>query len=322
MERSINVHSRTRLEAELGHSITDRDWLWLVNERYVGEWQDPEYHDAVLRQITDKLGAVGSSETPVRVVSIDLAMRAVAESELFADVATTDPDVLSFRDVYLGSPTGLGSVEAVAFLRSQKASDVPAMVVRHLEAVAHVKHLAKSPPLEVAYLAKGGLLTLRARPDSVLGELHRLSQRLAQQYPWEPAAAAAFVVEGAVPRVHPLLASTRFSMGDPAPPLARITLDVEPWVPASAVAAFYKELKARMHRPRGRPVSERSAELIWFVLSQRRATPNVTWRELLERWSREHPEHTDRDSRHFYQSYERARRSLLYPGYHPYSRKD
>jgi hypothetical protein len=93
---------------------------------------------------------------------------------------------------------------------------------------------------------------------------------------------------------------------------------VEPWVPASAVAEFYSKLRHQMHPARGRPLSEESANLVRFVVAERRSAPDITWRELAQRWSREHPDRPEEDYRHFRQAFIRARQSLLYPGYRPY----
>jgi hypothetical protein len=162
-------------------------------------------------------------------------------------------------------------------------------------------------------------ILIRAQADSVAGVLSGLAERLSRRFPWQPDAAAAFVLTGAVPEVLPLAASVRFSAVSGLPPLAEITLRVEPWVPATTVTDFYTQLRRRMHRPRGRPPSEIGAAIVRFVLAERRASPGITWRELAERWSLEHPERPEDDYRHFRQAFTRAQRALLYPGYRPYS---
>jgi len=91
-------------------------------------------------------------------------------------------------------------------------------------------------------------------------------------------------------------------------------MEVDLWMPASAVLRAYRDLQRQVLPGHNRPISRRSIDLVNFVLGHRPAT----WPKLLERWNSEHPTATYADYRRFRYAFQRARQSLLHPRYQPY----
>jgi hypothetical protein len=310
MKSSDIVHSeRARLGQELGRTVTADQMKTLDREGYLAEWRNPDTHDPAIEDIRTWLEKVHTA--PDHITLDEFGARAAAESEIFAELAGADSAIATFRTDALDGRVLGDPAEALRFLRSTAATSVPYSMYRDSAGVvASVRRQPGSAPqrVELPYLTGSGhVVTLRADRDSVVGELRKLCAILEGRYPWKPAAAAAFVVEGSVPLVSSLSASIA-AAGSTLPP--RITLTIDPWVPERDVARFYGELRRSLHRRRGRLISEQGAALVAFVLRRRRETADVTWRDLLSEWRADHPDYVDDDSRHFYQAFTRARRSL------------
>jgi hypothetical protein len=304
------------MERQLGQPVSDTAWELAEKHDYVAEALDPNLADGQegllnylgeLLRLTDR-GPVHprsrASGQPAAWSSDDLMARIKAVSRLVAEEAAGDEAILTFRHRVLGRDTPMSPDEAEAYL------DVPE---------------AREPRLKGSFaLAAAGVLKyqnwhishdLHVWAGSPLDELRKLAGSLAQSYPWEPAQAAAFVLEGLIPLARPFVLHVPQTSGKGERRRARIIMEVDAWVPAASVLQAYREVQRQLLPGHNRPVSRRAIDLVNFVLQHRPAT----WPKLLGLWNSEHPTTGYSDYRHMRFAFERAQRSLLVPRYRLYS---
>jgi hypothetical protein len=221
-----------------------------------------------------------------------------------AEDAAGDEEILAFRHRVLGRDTPMSADEAETYLEVPEARDRrlrglfdpgPAGVLKYQN--RHISH------------------DLHVWAGSPLDELRKLVGSLAQVYPWEPAQAAAFVLEGLIPLATPFLLHVPQTWGKGERRRARIIMEVDAWIPAATVLRAYREVQRQILPGHNRPVSRRAVDLVNFVLQHRPAT----WPKLLGLWNSEHPTAGYSDYRHMRFAFERARQSLLVPRYRLYS---
>jgi hypothetical protein len=155
---------------------------------------------------------------------------------------------------------------------------------------------------------------LHVRPRSPLDRLRLLAQQLAESYPWQPQQAAAFVLEGLMPRATPFMLRLPQTGGDGRPRRVRVILEVDAWVAADDVLRAYRDAQRKVLPGHKRPLSRRSIDLVNFVQRNRPAT----WQDRLRRWNNEHPSDTYADFRRMRTAYVRAAQALLQPRYRRY----
>jgi hypothetical protein len=175
-------------------------------------------------------------------------------------------------------------------------------------------------------------------PSSVLGILRKLSVALAGHYTWQEEDAAWFVLTGEEPMVSPLSWSTsRYGERDFKHWV--INLNVAPWISTETLANYYRYLQRSRLGRNNRPLSERNVAVFRFVIAHleaqpdkvdaalawkgvptsiiSRARPSVlgspTWRTMLERWNRAHPEWEYTDVRLFSRDFYRAHKAISQP---------
>ncbi len=184
---------------------------------------------------------------------------------------------------------------------------------------------------------------------SVLGELHKLTQKLTKRYPWQDAQATWFVLTGTIPAAPPLKIRYRVNRGTNVTNGA-ITLEAAPWVPAKIVYRAFRGAQRRVLVGDNQPISEKNLKLFRFVteridpvgLLKERHTdvPDSDWMtteelvanlryakvpkgsELVEEWDKqewvqEEPKKRayDKDTRRFWRDYHRARRAVAHAFY-------
>jgi len=145
--------------------------------------------------------------------------------------------------------------------------------------------------------------------SSVLGELHKVSVRLAKEHPWSVEDASLFVLTGETLFISPFTFKTlqsqpgvdahKYNHGE-------ITLTVAPWVPGKTVLEAYRKIRQSLGYNGSRPI-ERYVALFRFVLAQsevhivkkpklagfighwraRLALPK--WKELRREWNERYP---------------------------------
>jgi len=162
-------------------------------------------------------------------------------------------------------------------------------------------------------------------PGSVVDEIYTFSERLAAAFRWpsratqarpfgmidSPDASALFLLTGKVPSVRPLEVRPR-DWRYSGSLVRRIELDVAPWVRKEDVAEAYARAQRRLVGRRNRWPSERTLEVVIFVLRHRKEPggEKLSWNQLLEIWNREHPDKKFRNYRNLRTYFERGCRAL------------
>jgi hypothetical protein len=129
------------------------------------------------------------------------------------------------------------------------------------------------------YVNEGG----RARKVSVwdwslLGRLRALSERLAQEYRWEPAQSTMFILTNEIPAVPPLKVGISWNATKVLYPAttsglrhldATILITASPWVPMATVTRAYREAQTKILGSRGgKPPSAKNLQLFRFVIER------------------------------------------------------
>ena len=300
------------MRRRLGRSISDASWAVATERSFVSDALDSKYatgEDDLLSFLGDLLRVLeAASRRPARrkaskLVLIPMAAEARARieaiSRLAADHAAGDEDILRFRQRVLGRDTPMSAPEAEAYL------DLP-----------DARYGRGTSPdggrLEVlSYQNRRVSHDLHVRPGSPLDQLRTLAERLAEAYPWQPAQAASFVLEGLTPLATPFTLHLPQMWQEDRPRRAKLIMEVDLWMPASAVLEAYRRIQRKVLPGHNRPISARSVELVNFVMQHRPST----WPSLVERWNTEHPRGEYANYRSFRFAFERASRSLLHPRY-------
>jgi hypothetical protein len=312
-----HIALRRRMEKRLGRTLSDAAWAFAAEQTYVEEALDPAYAagedelatflegllrvtDAPFRAPTGRSARTKSPEAPT---SPYLTARIEAVSRLAAEAAAGDEEILRFRQRFLERAIPMSADEAEAYLELPVArrgrnrgdsADIPLEVLDYQNVrISHTLHVWRDSPLD---------------------ELRRLAASLAESYPWQPAQAAAFVLEGLIPRATPFMLRFRQPMHEGRPRRAKLVMEVDVWMPAERVLHAYRDLQRRVLPGHNRPISRRSIDLVTFVQRHRPAT----WPEILELWNNEHPTARYSDYRRIHHAYARASRSLLFPRYRTY----
>jgi hypothetical protein len=158
-------------------------------------------------------------------------------------------------------------------------------------------------------------------PRSVLGRLRETSHMLAQAYEFNAAQAAWFILTDTPPRRAPLegnvAVEVRRTHND-----GRVTLSMEPWVPADVVLQSYRDIQRDLLGRENRPLSLRNLAVLRSVLEDAReaartnpGAPPPSRAQSMARWNREHPEETYAQEWQFNRDVDRAERGVLFPLY-------
>jgi hypothetical protein len=313
---NAHIPLRRRVAKRLGRSISDAAWALAIDQHYVAEASDPALGSAAEDSLSRFLASLlkvqeaaarsrsRSRSTSARTRNVSgSSARIEALSRLAADHAAGDDEILQFRRRVLGRDTPMSAVEAEAYLELAEAREPrrprsglrgPSEVLRYQNRrIDHDLHVWSGSPLD---------------------ELRKLAESLSRSYPWEPSQAAAFVLEGLIPRATPFMLRLPQRFGDGRPHRAKLIMEVDLWMPAAAVLRAYRQIQREVLPGHNRPVSARSIEVVNFVM---RHQPE-TWTNLTGRWNNEHPDHAYANYRNFRYAFDRARRSLLHPKYRPW----
>jgi hypothetical protein len=313
---NAHMRLRRRMVKLLGRSISDAAWAFAREQRYVAEALDPDLQTAEgefleflkgLLRVEDaglrsRSRPARSTSTRSRNVSGSSA-RVQALSRLAGDHAAGDEEILRFRQRVLGRDTPMTSEEAEAYLELTEAREP-----RRRRSGLH------GPSETLKYQNRHVDHDLRVWSGSPLDDLRKLAESLSRAYPWQPSQAAAFVLEGLIPRATPFMLRLPQRFGDGRPRRAKLIMEVDLWMPAAAVLRAYRQVQREVLPGHNRPVSTRSVEVVNFVM---RHQPE-TWVNLAKRWNNEHPDQAYANYRSFRYAFDRARRSLLHPKYRPW----
>jgi hypothetical protein len=307
-----NEHKlKRRIERSLGRSVSSAAWGLAETEGYVGEAIAPDTRSAGEQSLADFLArlltvsdaAVRAAPTRHRTVLLSnhgLQARIEAISRLAGEHAAGDAEVLRFRRDVLHRAAPMSPRDASAYLddevtRTRSTASDPG----HLEVLRYQNR-------EVDY-------SIHVTAGSPLDQLRTLALDLTRSYPWEPAQAAAFVLEGLMPLATPFTLHLPHHFHEGRPLRSRIVMEVDMWMPAAIVLKAYREAQRQVLPGHNRPVSQRSVDLVNFV---QRLGP-ATWQKRLDAWNTEHPSQPFPDYRTLRTAYERAASSLLTPRYRP-----
>ena len=156
--------------------------------------------------------------------------------------------------------------------------------------------------------------------------LEPLSEWLVEEFEgyWDRERALWFLLTDEAPSAEPILADIRPLRVGKHLSYGRLILEVEPWVPAETVTAYYRYFQVSIlgHIPRA--LSLRNLKLAGFVLHHLRhlVTAEVrgkggsgmpSWRALMMRWNKAHPKMAYNNERLFHRDFFRTARSVVRP---------
>jgi hypothetical protein len=273
--------------------------------------------------------------------------RASALSEYIAKILAVDPDVMRFRNRLLGDPLRVISREEANKLVRSPAShifdperfrklcmplDEKEIVLEKygpvqengrllLRASISVESPGITKTMEKLHPSQDPLVTFvwpwveterpetfQVWPNSVVGELQRISLRLAKEHPWSAEAASLFILTGEVLWVSPLSYWTQQTglIGTAAHKYewAEITLTIAPWVKEKVVLEAHRKIKRSLGYKDGR-WEPRNVAVFRFVLQQSKfeivKKPRLlgrdwraklilpAWKELRRQWNEKYP---------------------------------
>jgi hypothetical protein len=264
-----------------------------------------------------------------------IALRAEALCVFWAKLAEAGRDVRSFRKKVLGR-TAISADEAnrlltspaAALMRAEAFHRHGAPIVGHSaeldieersnpferpfrirgslriawstgEAVLSVKNEGPRPPESMEVWNGTEPILIAPWPQSVLGQLRKVTSKLTERYPWDTPATAWFVLTGEPPWVPPLTATS--SGPDLAKNHGTITIRAAHWVPEEAVRRLYLRMKVGMNpTPTASPrrlalfrfVTERSSGINEFDHNEGERVTGLNippWRHLQSKWNQQYP---------------------------------
>jgi hypothetical protein len=287
--------------------------------------------------------------------------RALATAEAIAEQAMHEDRVRQFREQYLGGSSlsvpdaqGLLHSPAAALLSPGELDELGIPIVGHestmvdhqerpsdgfvqVEVVLDIEWSGKRKQVKrtwhwrddhvrrdlalVAVDATGQHREIEVWTRSVLDQLREVSEWLVTWYGWEAGPAAWFVLSGTPPRPEPLEASISVQLF-PSHTRGRVTISVEPWVPADVVEQTYRTIQRDLLGRENRPLSVRNLMLLRTVLKvERDAERNgaggshLSWAAVMQQWNTEHPEQHYKQRWRFERDIDRARNAVLFPEY-------
>jgi hypothetical protein len=332
---------RAMLRQRLGRRFTEGLWNLLVADGDVAEVIDlgtqpeafMERAEFVLEHLQPQ--QVRSTSTPTEAPSPAHAReRAAVLSDLVAEIARKDPDVLRFREKYIGN-TGVPWPELESWIKQHAGQDPS----RTIDITISVPAAQKTEPFREAtdlipYLPEARISRWSARvldyaiPDnkwvhrisvdsgSMLDSLRWLSMAISKPYGWIPAQATVFVVSDIVAYIDPIratepLSQTRYNLD--LGWTRRITLDIDPTLNPDEVAAAYQRIRSANGLDRTYPLSPKHLRLAAFTGAD---YLNRSWQERFNLWNRLYPGWAYSASSNFRRDAIRAQYRVLYPGRH------
>jgi hypothetical protein len=287
--------------------------------------------------------------------------RALATAEAVADQAMSEDKVQQFRKRYLdGGPLSLPDAHrllhspAAALLSAGELGELGIPIVGHESTVRDYQErpnegfVRVEVSLEIEWSGKrqqvkrdwnwrddddrrhldlaaidatGPNLEIEVWPLAVLDHLRVLSEWLAKWYDWDVGQAAWFVLTSTPPRHEPLEADVSVQFF-PSHTRGRVTISVEPWVPADVVEQTYRSIQRDLLGRENRPLSVRNLMLLRAVLKAERDAEradtegsHLSRAAVMQQWNAEHPEQHYQQRWRFERDIDRARTAVLFPEY-------
>src|SRR5215211_793798 len=163
-----------------------------------------------------------------------------------------------------------------------------------------------------AFVSPGGL-----SEEITDRELADLARRLERDYGWHRNGAAWFVLNGARPRLQPLITRASANRTKHGLSNCKITIQVAPWIPSEEVKKAFLQARDYVRRGSGPgTVGERQLEVLRFVEEQHdKDGRRPSFETLLKKWNQEYPYWKYEDYRTFSKTYRRACKEVVYPDY-------
>jgi hypothetical protein len=330
---------RTRLQRRLGTRFTMPLWTYLLEHKYV---EDVLVGASDLDQFVDQAQSILTAGTP----SAERRMpapaprqpglgqeRAWALSQLVADHARYDPDVVAFRRNYLGDIlvewANLDTwITARAKLDGERTTDITVVVpAGAATSIGDGDELSISPPLgrvrparvaarllDYALPGDDWVRRVAVAADGTLDRLRVLAEALANAYGWIPAQATIFVLCGVTPFIATVRATRSAAKVRHQADLVwarRITLDIDPAATPQEVLDAFQRARWRQGLAHLRPLTLKHIRLAAFAGAEHADKP---WAERLRLWNTSFPEWHYAEQSNFRRDAIRAEARILYPG--------
>ena len=309
---------RRLLDARLGLPLTGEEFAFLVLQGGVAEIQAAAKGstpaEALLGQATETVRnlrvsqgkPVGEPARRAGEMAIDDRDRRYALSRLLALEAAREPEVVRFRETYLGGKV-LAWEEIESWIKGQADADgehslyievvvppetqvKPTASGLMLESDVPASELQTEGGVKARFLEHGvrdGKWVKRTpvRAGGVLDELRRLCERLAKSYTWTTDQACVFLLTGIDPYMVGVRLQTEVQSEHPA--ASRVTMVIDPVVAPLEVLERYSELRQKLLKGTYRPLQEKHLKLAVFAAERR---PPAKWSEVMQAWNEAHPE--------------------------------
>jgi hypothetical protein len=259
---------RRQAERKLGHRLADATWEHLEELGYVADIDSDEpqlLEDLVglartqerfyrkRRQEDDRR----SSKIHVEEPDYQPHIRATILSEVVAEDAAEDPEVIGFRDEVLGGK--LMSAE---------------------EAAQWTRHPTVIPPED------GGKQEQLGHGEMTLLRLEQLAHHLNVVYSWSVESAIAFVLTGYPPMMPPienrLVTRIILQREEASIRLTRVVLNIDPFEKPTRVAEYYSQIRKTLLGKLPRKQSVRDMRLAVFTYGE---CPGMSWEQKRMAWN-------------------------------------
>jgi len=336
---------RPLLGERLGLPLSDDEFGFLLLQGTLGEIasvsDDKRRREAALRKAVETIRnlraaqgmPVGEGPQEVGGMATGDRDRRYAVSRLLAIEAGRAAEVVAFRERYLGGGV-LAWENLGAWIAGQAAAQGPPSQYveivlppgttlkatlagpgrRELDCAGRGAHRRRPQRQTPEVRSPGGkwVQVAPVRAGSVLDELRRLSQRLANDYSWKEDQATVFVLSGVTPLVAGIRLETSVQTEHPA--ASRVTLVIDPLLSPQAVLETYSELRHKVLEGSYRPLREKHLRLAVFAAERR---PPAKWAEVMRAWNQENAGQRYSKVTVFARDCAAAQRRLLRPRLNP-----
>jgi hypothetical protein len=330
---------RTRLQRRLGARFTAALWNYLLERGFV---EDVLVGASDLDQLADEAQRILTAAAPSDEYRVPAPAprepklgqeRAWALSQLVAEHARYDPDVVAFRRKYLGDALVEWAdletwIAARAELDGEPTTDITVAVPAGAATwLRDADELDISPPLGRArpsrvgprlldYALPGDEWVHRAAvtADGTLDRLRGLAEALANAYGWIPAQATIFVLCGVTPFIATVRVTRSAAKVRHHADLVwarRITLDIDPAATPQEVVDAFQWARRRQGLAHLRPLTLKHIRLAAFADAEHSHKP---WAERMRLWNTRFPEWHYTGQSNFRRDAIRAAARILYPG--------
>ena len=307
---------RQQVERELRGRLSDTEWQYFVDERYIEEIELGvlTVSDVVerIRSFRTIFGASrqSSGEKPP-VLPRATAARQAALGAIYAAQANDDRNVVRVRGL-IGALTETqvrGWVAATHYANLDLAPDAS----QHDEEMAIAHRRVQGEPTETLFYLDGRARRLLTVLDPLLIKLARLSHALSERWRFPKEEATNFVLTGRVPTVLRFHVEPRVHMSVNNA-TSRIMMELDPDMTPLEVAEVYRKMRGviKGDRSRVRPVSEHTAVLAGWIVNRE---TDETWRAARLAWNSEFPEWTSHSNTNFARDAHAAVKRLAHPGW-------